>query len=106
MSTTRVTRRAIFPKFNPGQVLATPGALKAIVAAGQQPNFFLEKHLEGDWGNVCKDDAKANDDALIDGTRLLSAYRTLKGERLWIITEAAGDDGTRAATTILLPEEY
>jgi hypothetical protein len=43
---------------------------------------------------------------LFDGFRILSAYRTSLGERLWIITEAAVDSGNRAATTVLLPSEY
>jgi hypothetical protein len=30
----------------------------------------------------------------------------LRGVKLWVITEAAGDDGHRAATTILPPDEY
>ena len=47
-----------------------------------------------------------NDEALLHGDRLLSAYRTLKGVKLWVITEAADDNGQRAATTILLPGEY
>jgi len=42
----------------------------------------------------------------VDGSRLLSAYKTLKGERIWIITEAADDQGRRVASTILLPQEY
>ena len=52
------------------------------------------------------EDKRANDQALVDGSRLLSAYRTLKGERIWIITEAADDQGQRAATTAILPSEY
>jgi hypothetical protein len=28
------------------------------------------------------------------------------GAKIWIITEAADDDGQREATTILLPDEY
>ena len=40
------------------------------------------------------------------GSRLLSAYRTLRGEKLWIITEAVGEDGRRASSCLLLPEEY
>jgi len=36
-----------------------------------------------------------------EGFRLLSAYRTTAGERLWIITEA-----DRSVTTLLLPDEY
>ena len=93
-------------KFSLGQLLATPGALKALEESGQTPAFFLEKHAAADWGEVCEEDKRANDQALVDGSRLLSAYRTLKGERLWIITEAADDDGRRAASTILRPDEY
>ena len=94
------------PKFQLGQLLATPGALKALVEAGQSPAFFLDRHLAGDWGEVDAEDKRANDQALVSGERLLSAYRTLKGERIWVITEAAGDDGRRAANTILTPHEY
>jgi hypothetical protein len=93
-------------KFSLGQLLATPGALAALEESGQTPLVFLAKHASGDWGEVCEGDKQANDDSLLDGSRLLSAYRTTKGERLWIITEAADDEGNRAATTILLPEEY
>ena len=47
-----------------------------------------------------------NNASLVDGSRLLSAYRTLKGVKIWIITEATGDDGHRASTCCLLPNEY
>lgn len=94
------------PKFHLGQIVATPGALDALQQSGQAPKFFLSKHIRGDWGEVCPDDARLNDLALIDGSRLLSAYRTLKGERLWVITEAADEDGNRLTTTLLKPSEY
>ena len=94
------------PKFQLGQTLATPGALKAMEEAGQSPAFFLDQHMQGRWGEVCDEDKRLNDQALVDGSRLLSAYRTLRNERLWVITEAVDDDGRRAATTILRPEEY
>lgn len=94
-------------KFHPGQIVATPGALEAIKASGQSPEVFIGAHLEGYWGGeLCEDDRLRNEEALIDGSRLLSAYRTLRGERLWIITEAVGDDGRRASSCLLLPEEY
>ena len=89
-----------------GQIVATPAALRAIQEAGQTPDFFLDKHIQGDWGEVDDEDKLANDHALVDGSRLLSAYRTFKGERLWVITEAENDDGQRASTCLLLPEEY
>jgi hypothetical protein len=94
------------PKFSLGQIVATPGALEALQKAGQSATEFLQLHIRGDWGQLCDEDRQANDQALIDGSRILSAYRTSKGEKLWVITEAADDSGNRAATTILLPSEY
>lgn len=94
------------PKFELGQIVATPGALEALQESGQTPQFFLARHVRGDWGSVCSEDKLANDQSLIDGSRLLSAYTTLKGRKLWVLTEAADDHGHRLATTLLLPEEY
>jgi len=91
----------IKPKFSLGQLVATPGALRALEAAGQSPGYFLDRHLAGDWGEVCDDDKRLNDEALVDGSRILSAYRTLKGVKIWIITEA-----DRSSSCVLLPDEY
>lgn len=93
-------------KFALGQVVATPGALEALEEAGQTPGFFLDLHASGNWGNVGEEDWALNDEALKDGSRILSAYRTMRGRKIWCITEAKDDDGHRAATTLLLPEEY
>ncbi len=93
-------------RFPLGRLAATPGALEAMATSGQTPDFFLARHHAGDWGDVDEEDRRSNDEALAHGGRLLSAYRTLKGVRLYVITEAADDKGHRAATTILLPEEY
>jgi|SRR6516165_5837289 hypothetical protein len=94
------------PKFPLAQLVATPGALEAMAASGQTPDFFLARHVAGDWGDVDEEDWALNDQALVDGSRLLSVYRTLRGVRLYVITEATDDAGNRAATTILLPDEY
>jgi hypothetical protein len=94
------------PKFSTGQVVATPGALQALEESGQTSEFFLDQHVQGNWGQVDASDWRANDQALVDGSRLLSAYTTLKGVKIWIISEAVGDDGRRAATTLLRPDEY
>lgn len=93
-------------KFHLGQVLATPGALEALDASGQTPADFLSRHIKGDWGDLSEEDRRLNDEALTDGSRILSAYRTLTGVKVWIITEATDNDGHRSATTLLLPEEY
>jgi hypothetical protein len=101
-----MSKLIVQPKFTLGQVVGTPAALQAIEEAGQSPGFFLDRHVQGDWGEVCDEDKLLNDQALVDGSRLLSAYRTLKNTRIWIITEAVGDNGKRESTTILLPEQY
>jgi hypothetical protein len=94
------------PKFNCGTVLSTPGALAAFGKNGETPFEFLKRHLAGDWGDLCEEDRQANEQALIDGSRLLSAYHLKDGTKVWAISEAIGDNGHREATTFLLPEEY
>jgi hypothetical protein len=93
-------------KFSLGRILATPGALEALQNAGQSADEFLCRHVTGDWGDMCDEDKSLNDAALIDGSRILSAYQTSKGERFWIITEAVNDVGLRYSTCVLRPEEY
>ena len=84
-----------------GRVVATPGALEAFAVAAENYFLYLARHAGGDWGDVCPEDARANDQALREGTRLLSAYTLQGGTRIWIITEA-----DRSSTCVLLPEEY
>ena len=88
-------------KFSLGQLAATPGALEALEASGQTAEFVFARHASGDWGEVNEVDQKLNDEALVYGDRVLSSYRTLKGVRLWVITEA-----DRSSTVALLPQEY
>jgi hypothetical protein len=87
--------------FSLGQVYSTPGALEALQRSGQSVIGFLARHVRCDWGEVCKEDAELNDQAVLGGRRILSAYRTSQNERLWVITEAS-----RGSTTLLLPNEY
>ena len=61
----------------------------------------LSRHVAGDWGDVCKEDAAMNDDAVKNGNRILSSYEAKDGTKFWIITE-----WDRSVTTVLLPEEY
>jgi hypothetical protein len=93
-------------KFSLGRIVSTPGALQALLDAGQEAGEFLERHTIGDWGQLDNEDKQLNDAALIDGSRLLSAYVTRKSEKIWIITEAANEVGLRYYTTLLKPEDY
>lgn len=94
------------PLFSLGKVVATPAALQALAAAGEDARHLLDRHCRGDWGDLDASDVTLNDEALEDGSRILSSYKLTSGEKLWVITEATDDCGHRSATTILLPDEY
>jgi hypothetical protein len=89
------------PLFSLGMVVGTQGAVAALDTAGHSPQEFLDRHVHGDWGDVPEEDKQENDFSLQHGFRILSAYTTRAGERIWVITEA-----DRSATTFLLPDEY
>src|SRR5713101_6306631 len=74
--------------FGLGQIVATPGALLALEKAGQSPGEFLARHHSGDWGDLKEEDRQENARSLEHGFRLLSTYKTVAGEKLWVITEA------------------
>lgn len=92
-------------RFTLGHVVATPGALQLLDRHEVSVIDLLARHVSGnDWGDLCLEDAHANDEALIHGGRLLSAYALkpdLADTRIWVITE-----WDRSTTTILRPEEY
>lgn len=85
-------------KFPLGQVVIT--ATAAALLDSPAVTESLRRHANGDWGDICPEDAALNDLALKDGSRLLSVYGN-GDRRFWIITEA-----DRSATTVLLPSDY
>lgn len=87
------------PLFEAGQVVMTQGACEALTVPQALDLLFM--HLSGQWGDLCPDDKAANDGAVKDGSRILSAYTAPNGEKVWLITE-----WDRSATTFLLPSEY
>jgi len=80
--------------------LATPGALRLLRDAGEDPLSYVFRHASGDWGDLDAHDRRENERSLEHGWRLLSSYPVGEG-RVWVITEA-----DRSVTTILLPDEY
>lgn len=82
--------------FSSGEILATPSAL----GLGVDLMPYLFRHLTGDWGDLDAVDRQQNEQAVKDGSRIMSAYQTPAG-RLWLITES-----DRSATTFLLPDDY
>jgi hypothetical protein len=89
------------PKFRLGKLVATPCTQEALSDAGQSPMDFVNRHVQGDWGDCNLHDQQANEDALKNGDRIFSVFKTAKGVKVWVITEA-----DRSSTCVLLPEEY
>lgn len=87
------------PLFPIGNLFATPNAIEQI--PNDEIAQALARHQQGDWGIVSRDDKTANNAAVKHETRILSAYKTSKGKKFWIITEA-----DRSMTTVLMPEDY
>jgi len=98
MSAIAATGAARFPL---GQLVATRGALDAMTESGQSPVEFLRRHSRLEQGELSEADHQENLLGVDQGFRILSAYKTGRGVKLWVITEA-----DRSATAIMLPSEY
>lgn len=89
------------PVFPLGQLTATPAALALAAEHGLDLGHLVYRHQHGDWGDVDRSDAKANDYARDHEERILSSYGKDTDQHLWIITEA-----DRSVTTVLRPDDY
>jgi hypothetical protein len=96
------------PKFKLGQMVATPGALRAIEAEPEVSFTFIHRHQCGDFGDLDKGDAKYQTELLAHEQdeerreRMMSKYTLPRtGVVIWVITEA-----DRSSTCVLLPKEY
>ena len=96
-------------KFDLGMVYMTRHVLEAATANPVFTEFIwrcMSRHANGDWGDLCEEDKKANNDALTHGNdQLLSSFtiplqQPNLPEKLWIITE-----WDRSCTTVLFPFE-
>jgi hypothetical protein len=89
------------PRFQLGDIVATPGAVEALAEANQAPTELLHRHVTGDWGSLCQEDIEENERSVRGGFRILSSYVLSTSVKLWVITEY-----DRSVTTLLLPSEY
>jgi hypothetical protein len=85
-------------QFSLGHVVATPNAIQTLTESDIKQ--ALRRHQACDWGDVSSDDAETNDRAVVNRSRLLSAYHSASGLCFWVITTAR-----RAQTMICLPSE-
>ena len=87
--------------FELGFVVSTPAALQALAENHVETLSLLQRHMQGDRGILDDEDKALNDQAVLEGDRILSSYQLPDGQKVWIITE-----WDRSATTFLLPSEY
>jgi hypothetical protein len=92
---------SVTPKFDLGQVVATPGALAALEQHQISALTLISRHVSGDFGDIDREDWQTNLAALRYGQRIVSAYVIAPDTVIWIITES-----DRSVTTLLRPEEY
>jgi len=91
-------------KFPMGHLVTTAGVAELGAANESFAHFVrksLQRHSQGDWGDLSAEDKRENEYALGKQLRLLSAYEHNGLPKIWIITEA-----DRSATTVLFPDEY
>jgi hypothetical protein len=91
-------------KFPLGHKVTTSGVMERAAVDEPFAKFVrksIDRHSQGDWGDLSTEDKKENDFALNRPLRLFSAYKHTGLPDIWIITEA-----DRSATTILFPDEY
>lgn len=88
-------------RFPLGQTFITPGAHDALEESSQSPQAFLARHTRLEQGELGVADHRENLFSVDKYLRIFSAFKTAKGVKIWIISEA-----DRSATTILLPSEY
>lgn len=80
-----------------GKIVMTTEALRKIHLGDMSDG--LNRHAQGDWGDVNKEDCDENQVCLDEGYPLHSVYHDRNGVKFCIIT-----DGERKATTVLLPK--
>ena len=88
-------------KFPLGERYVTAAARQALEEQSHQPVEFLLRHRNGDWGELNEQTARANENALVYGGRLISRYSLRTEGKIWALTEA-----DKASTTLLLPKDW
>lgn len=88
-------------RFQLGNLFVTPGASDALEEATQSPQEFLSRHARLEQGELSDEDQSENEFSVNKHLRIFSAFKTAKGDKIWVITEA-----DRSMTTLLLPSEY
>lgn len=75
-------------RFPLGRLFLMPGAIEALEEAAQSPQDFINRHSRLEQGELCDEDHGENLFSVDKPLRIFSAFKTVRGEKLWVITEA------------------
>lgn len=95
--------------FNLGNIVVTSGIHEAMKESKRftlEIGVDLQRYSIKDWGNLCEEDKRINDEALKypDDLYILAAYQTCRG-KIYIITNRISENPGDNATTICFPDE-
>ena len=92
------------PSFSLGHIIVTNRAQKALEQFGLQPEMYLERHGQRDWGDVDADEANANYEYFEEGRGpIVSTYRF--HPKNWNVSLTVYTDGNRRLTAVALTRE-
>lgn len=96
------------PLFDVGYTVATNNVTQHLGQTPKVVHDLLTRHVTGDFGDMCAEDAKQNVAAIKSGQgSVMSVYRDVapNAPKVWIITEFGAIEGG-TVTTVLYPEDY
>jgi hypothetical protein len=87
-------------KFESGEIMSTSGARQTFRASGDNPTFYLWRHLCGDCGEAEPRECHKEELGVDQNGPVVSCYRLRNGALIWCITDAP-----RFTTAFVMPEE-
>lgn len=93
-------------KFMLGRIVATRTIAERMnreLHFGQFISDSFKRYMNGDWGEMCQEDQKINNQAVEMGEGRIHGSYIYKptNEKIWIVTER-----DRSVTTVLYPSEH
>ncbi len=87
-------------KFASGEIMSSPAARDTFKTSGDNPTFYLWRHLCGDSGEAEPHESKREEPRVEQNGPIVSCYRLRNGALIWCITDAP-----RFTTAFVMSEE-
>jgi hypothetical protein len=87
-------------KFDSGEIMSSPGARHTFKTSGDNPTFYLWRHLCGDCGEAGPRECNHDEPSVEQNGPVVSCYRLRNGALIWCITDAP-----KLTTAFVTPEE-